>query len=82
MRDLEAMLKQCSEEHECLNYHRRAIIETIKNDMQRRDELQDGEMRVKAEGDVKKSTGYLYYVLVKLGWPKIQVRSIGRAMDT
>mmetsp|Transcript_19239 Transcript_19239/g.13912 ORF Transcript_19239/g.13912 Transcript_19239/m.13912 type:complete len:101 (-) Transcript_19239:64-366(-) len=39
-------------------------------------------MRVKAEGDPKKSSGYLYYVLIKLGWPKIQVRSIGRAIET
>ena len=42
----------------------------------------DGEMRVKAEGDPKKSAGYLYAMLVKLGWPKIQIRGIGRAIET
>jgi hypothetical protein len=54
-----------------LNFNKRALIQQVKNDMLRRAEMQDGEMRIKAEGDVKKSTGYLYYVLAKLGWPKL-----------
>lgn len=54
-----------------MDYHRRAIVEQVKNEMQRRAEMQDGEMRVKASGDYKKSAGYLFYVFKKLKWPKV-----------
>lgn len=76
------MMKQIGDEDRALSNHNMAILYQVKNDMQRRAEMQDREMRVKADGDVNKSTGYLHIALVKMGWPKIKIRGIGRAVET
>jgi hypothetical protein len=47
------------------------MIEVIKNEMMRRAEMQDGEMRIGAETDPKKGNAYLFYAMKKMQWPKI-----------
>mmetsp|Transcript_22825 Transcript_22825/g.17272 ORF Transcript_22825/g.17272 Transcript_22825/m.17272 type:complete len:106 (-) Transcript_22825:256-573(-) len=42
--------------------------------------MQEGEMKIKTDSDVQKNVGYLHYRMVMLGWPKMQIRSVGSAM--
>ena len=44
--------------------------------------MRDEVMRIRADSDVKKSVGYLFFVLKKLKWPRIQLRGIGRAVKS
>ncbi len=81
LRDL-AQLRAIMEKQGPLSYLERAICETVKNEILRREELRDGEMRIRKESDVRKSVGYLFFVMKKLKWPQIQVRAIGPAIDT
>jgi hypothetical protein len=81
-RDLEEMINEVGEENKPISNHNLANLFQIKNGLERKAELHDGEMRVKTDGDVMKSVGYIRNNLVKLGWPKMQIRSIGSAVET
>ena len=81
LRDL-AQLRAIMEKEGPLSYLERAICETVKNEILRREDLRDGEMRIRTESDVRKSVGYLFFVMKKLKWPQIQVRAIGPAIAT
>jgi len=65
-----------------ISLHQRAIIETVRNEILKREELRDGEMRIRVDSDQRKSVGYLFFVLKKLKWPQVQVKAVGEAIRT
>lgn len=45
-----------------------------------RQEIKEGEMRIKTESDPLKCANYLKIKITKLKWPKVMIKAIGRAI--
>eukprot|EP00347_Sterkiella_histriomuscorum_P009291 403341768 len=75
-RDCDQLLTSLQGAKSC---HFRTKLEQVRNEIVKRQEMGECEMRIGKGSDVRKSVGYLFFVLKKLKRPLIQIKAIGAA---